>query len=329
MKCDVLIKGGFVVDGTGGSWYISDIGVQDGKIIEVCKNLPSSGADKIIDAKGLVVSPGFIDMHAHSELVYFVHPKAEAKIMQGVTTEVNCNCGTSGSGPLQGLATEEVKIRFRGAGGKPDFIDWHRVSDYMSKLTKQGVSINGVCLVGFGTLRLGVMGWENRAPTRDELDEMKALAAMGMEDGCFGLSTGTFYAPQAFAETDEVIEVAKTVAEYGGFHAAHDRRRGFEKEIRGGRAFLSSGMGDTMIEGVRECIEIGERSGMPSHWAHAKAVGEANWGKHVAETMKEIHDARRRGMDVTADFYPWTGKGLMVNVPRWAEEAATRSSLNE
>ena len=325
---NILIKKGFVIDGTGSPWFKADVGVRDGKIVEICKNLPSSQADRIIDANGLVVCPGFIDMHAHSELTYFVHPEAEAKIMQGVTTEVNCNCGQSGSGPLEGLAFDEIKRRFQQTGGDASFIDWHRVSEYMEKLSKQGVSINAICLIGFGTIRLGVMGWENRAPTNDELNEMRALAASGMEDGAFGMSTGLFYAPQAFAETEEVIEVAKVVAQYGGFHTSHNRRKGFEKEIRGGRAFLSAGTGDTMIEGVRECIAIGERSGMPSNWTHAKAIGKYNWCQRLAESIKEVYDARRRGMDVTIDFYPWRAKGVAVVLPRWAEEGGREKMVD-
>ncbi len=318
---DYLLKNGFVVDGTGAPWFYADVAVKDGRIAEICRNIPASSADRVIDVRGHVVAPGFFDMHAHSEMVYFSFPRAEAKIMQGVTTEFNCQCGSS-CFPLRGLAVRQVRRRVGG-----DFqVDWTDLEGYARRLEAQGVSINSATQVGFGTVRIGVMGYENRAPTRDELDEMKAMVADGMEQGAFGMSTGLMYTPQNFAETDEIIELAKVVARYGGVHTSHDRRRGFQKDPRGGRAFLVP-CTDTLIEGVRECIRIGEEAGIPTVWSHAKVPGKQNWGRNLARVLQEIEDARRRGVDVRIDQYPWTSRGADgpngVQPPNWAEEGGT------
>ena len=191
MKFDILIKDGFVVDGTGGSWYKADVGVNNGKIVDVCKNLPASGTDRIIDARGLVVCPGFFDVHAHSELAYFSEPTWEMKIMQGVTTEFSGGCGFSWSGPLKSEAAigrlkrrlEEYSIPFE---GNIDEI-WTTLGEFMDRLEKfGGVSVNSAYQVGYAMVRLSVLGWEKRQPTKDELEEMKRLVAEGMEDGAFG-----------------------------------------------------------------------------------------------------------------------------------------------
>lgn len=319
---DTLITDGFVVDGTGSPWRVGDVAIREGKIAAVDTGIPAARADEVIDARGLVVCPGFIDMHAHSELVYFAFPHAEAKIMQGVTTEYNCQCGSS-CAPLRGEAVALTEARVKALVGDAVPMDWRSLDEYLVRLERHGVSINGAFQVGFGTVRLGVLGWENRAPTADELDEMRALVVEGMEDGAFGLSTGLMYSPQNFAETDEIIELARVVARYGGLHTSHDRRRGFEKDARGGRAFLAVGI-DTLLEGVRECIAIGEAAGIPTTWSHAKAPGSRNWGRTVQRALELIDDARRRGVDVGIDQYPWTSRGADgpngVQPPNWAQE---------
>ncbi|MEM2922549.1 MAG: amidohydrolase family protein, partial [Candidatus Bathyarchaeia archaeon] len=159
---DYLLKNGFVVDGTGAPWFCADVAVKEGKIAEICKGIPASSADHVINVKGLVVAPGFFDMHAHSEMVYFSHPRAEAKIMQGVTTEFNCQCGSS-CFPVKGLVATQIRRRVGG-----DFqVDWTDLNGYIRRLEAQGVSINSATQVGFGTVRIAVLGYENRAPTRD------------------------------------------------------------------------------------------------------------------------------------------------------------------
>jgi N-acyl-D-amino-acid deacylase len=324
IKYDVLIKDGFVVDGTGGSWYRADVGVRDGKIVEVCKNLPASGSERIIDAKGLVVCPGFFDMHTHSEIWYFARPRWEVKILQGVTSEINCQCGWSHSGPLKSKAAiEHVKgwIQSHSVPFDED-IDWTTLSEYMDRLEKfGGVSVNSAYLVGYEAVRLSVLGWEKRPPAKDELDKMKALVAEAMEEGAFGLSTGLQYPPQNFAETEELVELAKVVARYGGIYQSHIRRQGFTSDPRRGRAFLA-GLRDTMPEAIRECIEIGERAGIPAIWSHAKIVGGWKHGNYSEEWLSEIDNARRRGVDVTMDTFSNPGKsGSWTTLfPQWAFE---------
>jgi N-acyl-D-amino-acid deacylase len=327
---DYLIKNGFVVDGTGAPWYRADVAVEAGRIAEMKTRLPASGAESVIDAKGLVVSPGFIDMHSHSELAFIANPTADSMVHQGVTTEFVCQCGSSGSGPLKGAALEGVKRRVEEEYGLE--VDWTNLSGYMDRFVRQGCSINGAFQVGHGTVRLCIMGYENRAPTRDELEEMKALVAETMEEGAFGLSTGLMYTPGNFAETEELIELAKVVARYGGIHTSHDRRRGWESEPRGGRDFVVTTI-DSELWSIMEVIKIGEEAGLPTTWTHAKACGEVNWLYSLDSWFDIIELARRRGVDVGIDVYPWTYRGGIVRgFPTWAQEGGperTRERLRD
>ena len=315
---DYLIKNGYVVDGTGAPWFKADVALAEGKIADINRRLPASKADTVLDARGLVVSPGFIDMHNHSEIPMIAFPTADSMIHQGVTTEFACQCGSSGSGPLKGVALEAVRKRIRDAYDLD--VDWTTLAEYMARFERQGCSVNGAFQVGHGTVRLCVMGWENRAPTLDELDEMKALVAQTMEEGAFGLSTGLMYTPGNYAETEEVIELAKVAAKYGGVHTSHDRRRGWESAPRGGRDFVTTTI-DSEIWSIMEVIRIGEEGGLPTTWTHAKACGEVNWCKSLDDWFKIIDIARHRGVDVGIDVYPWTFRGGIVRgFPTWAEE---------
>jgi N-acyl-D-amino-acid deacylase len=205
---------------------------------------------------------------------------------------------------------------------------WHTLSEYMVRFKEVGVSMNGVFLVGFGTVRKGVIGDENRSPTNDELDEMKTLIAQTMQEGAFGMSTGLMYPPQNYAETSEVIECAKVVAKYGGFYATHTRRRGYEWGDRPLPEYLDNFVVpwvDTKVEAIRETIKIGEKAGLPVHMSHFKAAGKVNWGK-MKTYLAMIDDARRRGIDVTIDTcyppYKARGAGLTHQLPTWVSAAA-------
>jgi N-acyl-D-amino-acid deacylase len=281
---DYLIKNGFVVDGTGAPWYKADVAIAGDRIEDINAGLPVSGADTVIDAKGLVVSPGFIDMHSHSELPFIAYPTADSMVHQGVTTQFTCQCGTSGSGPLRGEALKAVERRAKDWGVN---VDWANLSEYMERFEKQGCSINGAFQVGHGTVRLCVMGWENRAPTRSEMEEMKGLVAKTMEEGAFGLSTGLMYTPGNYADTGEIVELCKVVGEYGGIHTSHRRRRGWVNEPRGGRDFIATTI-DSGRWSIQEVIKIGEDAGIPTTWTHAKACGKVNWGKALAEWLRSI-----------------------------------------
>jgi N-acyl-D-amino-acid deacylase len=322
MNFDVLIKDGFIVDGTGGPWYKADIGIKNRKISDIGTNLATKSSDIVIDAKGHVVSSGFFDMHAHSELTYFKHPTADNKILQGITTEVSGNCGGNLCGPIKGMAIELLKKSIE-KEEIPVEGDWNSLAGYMDKLEKVGgTSVNSAFLVGFGTVRMSVIGYEKGPPNAVELKEMKEMVAEGMDDGAFGLSTGQQYPPQNYAEVDEIVELAKVVARYGGYHQSHIRRRGWTADEKYGRAFLKP-MRDTMLEAIRECIEIGERAGIPTVWSHAKIAG--GWGVNSGkanEFLKLVEDARQRGVDITIDTWAdtYTAMGPNKVAPLWAWE---------
>jgi len=295
---DVVIRNAYIVDGTGNPWFEADIGIKSGKISEI-GNLDFEDADRIINAKELMVCPGFIDMHSHSEYSLLANSKAESKIKQGVTTEVNGNCGDSPA-PIEGMTAEaaeeakEYKLN----------MDWSTLAEYLDKLERQGISLNVAQLVGHGTIRIAVMGHENRPPTREELNKMKELVAQAMEDGAFGMSTGLYYLPGGFADTAEVIELCKVVTKYGGIYTSHIR-----------------GEGDPLIEAVTETIEIGEKANIPVQISHHKACGIENWG-NVKKTLRMMEEARSRGLDITCDVYPYTacGADLISMIPNWAHE---------
>jgi N-acyl-D-amino-acid deacylase len=315
---DYLLKNGFVVDGTGAPWYRADVAIEGEKIADINAGLPASKADTVLDAEGMVVAPGFIDMHSHSELPFIAYPTADSMAHQGVTTQFTCQCGTSGSGPLQGEALKLVKERAKKEWGVD--VDWTTLNEYMERFKRQGCSINGAFQVGHGTVRLCVMGWENRAPTKSELKEMKTLVAQTMEEGAFGLSTGLMYTPGNFSETEEIVELAKVVAKYGGIHTSHRRRRGWVNEPRGGRDFIVTTI-DSGRWSIQEVIRIGEEGGLPTTWSHAKACGRVNWGEALGDWLKDIDFARRRGVDVGIDVYPWIYRGAgFFGFPNWAEE---------
>ena len=298
---DFAIKNGLVVDGTGNPWFKADVAIDGGRIIEV-KRTPKLKTEKVIDATGLAVSPGFIDMHSHSDLSLLVNPRAESKIRQGITTEVIGNCGFS----LAPLVSERKDLVKREYGPLADETtwDWSTFKEYCEKLSNQGISVNVVPLVGHGVLRKNVMGYENRGPTIDELAEMKALLTESMTDGAFGMSTGLIYPPASYAELDELTELAKVVSEYGGIYTSHIRNES-----------------DKLLESVEEAIEIGKSARISVEISHLKSAGKNNWGK-VNEALRIIDAARNEGVEVSYDFYPYTAgsTGLYACLPPWVHE---------
>ena len=311
MTLDIILSGGLVVDGTGNPWFKADVGVKDGRIVKVGR-LKGFQAEEVIDVRGLVVAPGFIDMHSHSDLTLWVNPKIDNKIRQGVTTEVVGNCGTSPA-PLKGEALKEAE-RFieslpGGAGKKPN---WSTLAEYHNRLEEQGVPVNVAVLLGHSTIRMCVMGCRGGPPTGSEMDEMKALVAQGMEEGAFGISTGLVYAPGCYAETSEIIELASVVAEYGGIYVTHMRNEG-----------------NHLYDALMEAIEIGKCAGLPVQISHHKAAGRLNWGK-VKVTLKIMEDARRNGVDITCDVYPYTAGCtwcLSPMLPNWILEGGVEAMI--
>lgn len=271
---DVLIAGGRVVDGSGNPWFQADIGIRGDAIARMGK-LGAHPAKLRIDATGLVVTPGFIDTHNHSYPDIFEEPTASAFLFQGVTTLV---AGPDGNSPLPlGAALE--------------------------RLSRHRMSVNMALCVGHGSIRRAVLGMENRKPTQAELERMQQLVRQAMQEGAVGLSTGLFYTPANYAETEEVIALARAAAEFGGFHVSHIRDEA-----------------ERIIEAVRETIRIGEEGGLPTQVTHHKVGGKTNRGKSV-QTLQLVEEARSRGVDATVDQYPYTashtGLGAAL-IPQWA-----------
>jgi N-acyl-D-amino-acid deacylase len=297
MKFDIAILNGLVIDGAGNPWFKADIGISGDRIAKVGV-VSKKDAEIVIDAKGCYVTPGFIDAHSHSDRSYVVHPNADSMVRQGITTEVVGNCGSSAY-PLLG----EAKERFvHEVEAPPDFIvDWSTLAEYREKVHKQGLPVNIVPLVGHGTIRTCVLGVENVQPTPQELDRMKELVRQAMEEGAFGMSTGLVYLPGCWAKTDEIIEMVKVVAEYGGIYTSH---------VRGER--------ETIVEADMEAIEVGRRAGLPVQISH-NAPKYGGWGKSK-ETLQLMEKAREEGIDVTFDndthTYLQTNVGG-ATLPQW------------
>ena len=296
------MKDGMIYTGAGNPWFKGDIAVKDGRIVEI--GPISREAAEILDVSGKAVSPGFIDLHDHSDFPLLVERKAENKIKQGVSTLVFPSCG-SGAAPLNDEMREDILRRspYLKEGGVE--VDWSTVDEYLKRL-EEGISVNVAPLVGFGTVRRYVMGMEMRAPTAGELEAMKREVATAMEAGCLGLTTGLRYDPQSYAETEEVIELAKVAAEYGGFYTSHIRDEGDR--------------GDP-VGAIEEIIRIGREAGIPVNISHFKILAKRFW--HEGPRLVEmIEEAREEGIDVTADQYPYraSGTGPGAWLPKWANE---------
>jgi len=308
---DLIIKNGHVIDGTGTPRFKADVGVKGEKIANIGK-LDKEKALKVIDASRFVISPGFIDMHSHSDSVLLMNGKAESKIRQGITTEVIGNCGSSAA-PLNELMKEKMRKTVPLLKEAKLKLDWSTMREYLNRLEKQGTSVNVVPLVGHANLRVCTMGFDNRAPSKNELKTMKKMLAQAMEEGAFGMSTGLIYPPGCYAKTDELIELSKVVARYGGIYTSHIR-----------------GEGETLFTSVKEAIEIAEKAKVPVEISHHKAGGKANWGK-VKETLKMMDEARAKGIGVTCDVYPYIAAsfGLSAMLPPWVHEGGHKELLKK
>ena len=294
---DLLVRGGFVVDGTGAPRRPADVGIRNGRIVAIGALGTGSGA-RTIDATGRIVSPGFIDIHSHSDESVLVNPALESTVHQGVTCVVAGNCGGA-SAPVMGLAAEELDRDIKRYDLERT---WTSFGEYATTVERSGSAINFCSFVGHGTLRMCVMGADDRAPTAGELAAMKALLGQSLDDGAIGLSTGLIYPPSAYGTTDEISALASIVREHDGLYASHIRNEG-----------------DDLLAAVEENLEIGRRSGVRVQLSHHKASQKRNWGKVRASTAL-IESAQADGLDVIADQYPYTASstGLAVTIPKWA-----------
>ncbi len=306
---DILIAGGRVLDGTGNPWFKADVAVINGEIVAVGKL--DTKADTVINAEGLIVSPGFIDTHSHSDLMLMAEPEARQKIMQGVTTEVIGQDGL-GEAPMREDLVEDWRRYLSGLNGDPDLKwNWRSFGEYLNAIERARPATNVLALVGHGNLRLLSMGMENRLPTASELEEMKVILSDSMRDGAYGMSTGLIYPPCISADAHELTELCKIVSAYGGVFAVHMRNEG-----------------DELWESIKEVLGIGRRSGVSVHISHFKASGERNWGK-VVGGLEMLMKAREEGIDVTVDQYPYEAGSTFLSslLPAWAHEGGVRRMM--
>ena len=296
---DILIRGGTVIDGTGRPARRADVAIA-GDRVEAVDVLPDAVAARVIDAAGHVVAPGFVDMHSHADFGLPGLPTADSKVYQGFTLEVVGNCGQSAA-PVT-LARRQDVIDSSGLALPPLAWDWTTFGSYLDVLRRQGLSINVAPLVGHGTVRLLAMGLGDGRPSADQRRAMATEVRRAMDDGAVGLSTGLIYAPGVFADTDELVDLARAAGEAGGFYASHIR-----------------GENDTLLPAIVEALDVGRRASVPVEISHLKAAGRANWPK-MAEAIELIEAARAEGLDVTADMYPYPAgsTGLSSLLPSWA-----------
>jgi dihydroorotase/N-acyl-D-amino-acid deacylase len=295
---DVILRGGRIVDGSGNPWFKGDLAIRGDRIAAV-GNLAKARARRTIDASGLVVAPGFIDLLGQSEITVLVDPHVRSKITQGITTEMT---GEGGSvAPQTAFTIEDLMPGIAEYGLT---IDWHDFDGYFRRVKGKGSSINFAHLVGATQVRQAVIKSDNRLPTPVELESMKRHVARAMEAGAFGLSSSLIYPPASFSDTHELVEMAKVAAKYGGIYASHIRN-----EAEG------------IIPALKEAETIGEQAGLPVEIWHLKAAGRQNWGR-MKEIIAEIDSARARGIDMTADIYPYpaAATGLAASLPPTASE---------
>lgn len=295
---DIIIRGTSVVDGTGLPAFNADIGIR-GDRIEAIGNLRAHYAALVIEASDLVATPGFIDMHSHSDFSLPIAPRSESKVRQGVTTEVVGQCGHSPAPVAQRYRDELIRI----SGIFPGQLHWNWASlgDFLQVLEDQGLGVNVVPLVGHGAIRLAVMGMSADRPNAEQMHGMQTLLSRCLDEGAIGLSTGLVYAPGAYAETDELVELSRVAGKRGGFYFSHIR-----------------GHGATLLESIREALAVGEGAGLPVQVSHLKASGRENWGK-FDRALELIDAAGARGLDVGTDMYPYAAARTYITalLPQW------------
>ena len=307
---DVIIKNGKIADGSGNPWFWADLGVKDGKIVRIGR-LDGEAAVETIDADGCIVAPGFIDIHCHSDAVVFAQPREQGKILQGVTTEVVGNCGSSAAPTNDATLPSLQKYLAPLFGSFPLAWDWESVREYLNRVEDNQVISNVVTLVGHGTVRVAVMDFDNRAPTTEELKKMQKLVGEALDDGAFGLSSGLIYPPGLFSRTPEMVALCEVVAQKGGFYATHIR-----------------GESDGVEAAVAEAIGVAKQTGVALEISHHKAAGRSNWGK-TEQTLKMIDAARADGLDVTCDVYPYIASSTSLGtlLPPWMHEGGIDALL--
>jgi len=281
MQPDIVLSRGKIIDGCGNPWFWGDLAIQEGRVAAVAPAGTLQGRQRL-DVEGRFVVPGFVDVHTHSDLSILVNRRAESAIRQGATTHVIGNCGMSPA-PVDVDHLDEIRQVWGPISDQPEVTwAWRTFGEYLGSLEEGGIAINIASLAGHGALRIAVMGLDERAPTAAELARMQQLVGEAMADGAFGLSTGLVYAPGCFAGTQEIVELGRVVARYGGLYASH---------IRGER--------ETILEAVAEAIQIGREAGLPVQISHNAPKYGAPCD--ASATLRLVEEARAQGQDVTVD----------------------------
>jgi N-acyl-D-amino-acid deacylase len=304
---ELILRNATIIDGTGAPSRPGDVGVSGDRISAVGR-LRGRGEFEL-DCSGLHITPGFIDIHSHSDFSIFENPQAPNYVTQGVTLLVSGNCGFSG-GPVD-LQNSEILAMFAGEEDLVKMITWSDMTGYLAVLERLPKAINVATLIGHGNVRASVLGLGDRTPTAADLDRMGELVREGMEAGAFGLSTGLIYAPGVFSRTDELIALARVAADYGGLYVTHMRNES-----------------DLLLDAVREAAEIGLATGARVQISHHKVSGRRNRGL-VRTALDLQEDYRRRGLEVTCDVYPCTAgaTGLGALLPSWAHAGGREGCL--
>src|SRR5215470_12816323 len=298
---DIIIRNGRIVDGSGAAAHNSDLAIKGDRIVKI-GDLKGATAAHVIDATGLVVAPGFIDMLGQSETNLLIDPRAMSKVMMGVTTEI--------TGEGESIAPTNERLIKENEDFNKRFnltIDWRTLDQYFRRLEKQGMGLNLGTFVGATQVREYVVGFDNRPPTPAELEEMKKLVADAMKDGALGVSTSLQYVPARFAKTDEIVELAKVAHQYGGIYITHQRSEA-----------------NAIDDSMKEVFDIARRADIPAEIWHFKTAYKKNWGR-MPEMLGRIAAARRQGLKITADVYPYVAgsTSLSACLPPWALEGGT------
>jgi N-acyl-D-amino-acid deacylase len=304
-KYDVIIKNGRIVDGSGNPWISGDVAIQGDRIAAI-GNMPGAEAKRVVDASGLVVAPGFIDMLGQSEFALLIDNRSLSKLSQGITTEI------TGEGASVAPQNDLTKAQLQPSLDQYHLqIDWVSLQDYFQRLEKVGTPINIGTYVGASQVREAVLGDVDRAPNPDELDRMKGLVSQAMQQGAFGISTALIYPPGHYAKTEELIQLAKVAGQYGGIYASHMR---------------SEGQSETSA--VDEALRIGREARLPVEIFHLKVIGKPRWGT-MPKIVGLIQGARDKGQDVSADMYPYVagGTALASSLPPWVANGGTEKLL--
>jgi len=308
---ELIIKNGYIVNGSGNPWYKADIGIKNGKIATVgCIN--EKDGDHLINAKGLIICPGFIDLHNHSDLNILARPFCESHIMQGITTAVVGNCGWS-MAPINHMHLSDLQEYFA-----PFLLSnfdygwqWSSLEEYYRKVEKNPIAINLVPLVAHGTIRIAVKGFSREPATIEEINKMKFLLRQSLQEGAFGMSTGLAYPPGCYSTTAELMELCNELRDFGRVYASHIRNEGRD-----------------LVESVQEAIEIGRKNNIPVQISHHKAKGKSNWGK-VTHTLRMLEQERSKGLEIGCDVYPYKAGSTTITsiLPNWVLEGGILKML--